>query len=120
MVAGAGEAFTGLHARTALGPVVLFGLGGVLVELAGGVGGRFAPLDRAAASALVHEVAGPSIRGELRGRAPWPLEPLVDVVLSMGDLWQRHGAWLASVDVNPLIVTLDGVVAVDALLVADA
>jgi acyl-CoA synthetase (NDP forming) len=119
MVTGVGETFVGLHARTALGPVVLFGRGGVLVELAGGVGGRFAPLDRGTASALVHEVAGPAVRGELRGQATWPLEPLVDAVVGIGELWHRHGSWLASVDVNPLIVTTDGVVAVDALLVAD-
>jgi hypothetical protein len=119
MVGGVGETFIGLHARTALGPVVLFGRGGVLVELAGGVGGRFAPIDRVTAAALVHEVAGPAVRGELRGQGPWPLEPLVDAVVGIGELWRRHGSWLASVDVNPLIVTADGVVAVDALLVAD-
>jgi hypothetical protein len=33
-------------------------------------------------------------------------------------LWREHGNWLGSVDLNPLIISADGVVAVDALLVA--
>jgi hypothetical protein len=40
------------------------------------------------------------------------------VVASLVELWQRHGAWLDSVDLNPLIVTPDGPVAVDVLLIA--
>ena len=44
--------------------------------------------------------------------------PLVDLVVALDALWRRHGSWLASVDVNPLIVTDTGVVAVDALFVA--
>jgi succinyl-CoA synthetase beta subunit len=39
--------------------------------------------------------------------------------VAIGELWRRHGAWLASADINPMIVTDEGVVAVDALLVAD-
>ena len=118
MAVGHGEAFGGLQPRTDLGPLLLLGQGGVLVEVAGRVGGRFLPLDRAAAETLVEEVAGPDLFAGLRGQRPWPLAPLVDVVLALGELWRRNGSWLASADVNPLIVTDDGVLAVDALLVA--
>jgi len=114
MVRGHGEAFAGLQGRTDLGTAVLLGRGGVLVELAGRVAGRLLPVDEAAAAALVEEVAG----AVLRGQRPWERQPLVAVVLGLAELWRRHGAWLGSVDVNPLIVTDDGVVAVDALLVA--
>ena len=47
-----------------------------------------------------------------------PSLPLVDLVVALDASWRRHGSWLASVDVNPLIVTDTGVVAVDALFVA--
>jgi hypothetical protein len=40
------------------------------------------------------------------------------VVLGLAELWRRHGAWLDSVDVNPMMVTENGVIAVDALMVA--
>jgi acyl-CoA synthetase (NDP forming) len=118
MVAGHGEAFAGLQCRTDLGALVLLGMGGVLVEVTGHVGGRLLPIERDEAAALVDEVAGEAAFARLRGQRPWPVDPLVEVVLALGELWRRHGSWLASVDVNPLVVTDDGVVAVDALLVA--
>ena len=58
LVGGQGEAFIGLQARSDLGAVVLFGRGGVLVELAPRVGGRRLPLAPGAAEGLVAEVAG--------------------------------------------------------------
>ena len=118
MVTGHGEAFGGLQCRTELGPVLLLGAGGVLIEVAGRIGGRLLPLDADAAAALVNEVAGPDVFARLRGQRPWPVAPLVDLVVALDALWRRHGSWLASVDVNPLIVTDTSVVAVDALFVA--
>ena len=108
MVPGHGEAFAGLQGRTDLGPVVLLGVGGVLVEVAGRVDGRLLPVDAEAAAALVDEVAGPRrfAASGVSGRGP---APLVDVVVGLDALWRRHGSWLGSVDVNPLIVTDDGV-----------
>ena len=116
MVAGHAEAFAGLQCHTGLGPVALLGLGGVLVEVMRQVGGRFVPLDDAAAADLAHEVAGAV--GRLRGQQPWPIDAVTAAVLGLDRLWREHGAWLDSVDVNPLIVTADGVVAVDALMIS--
>jgi acyl-CoA synthetase (NDP forming) len=116
MVAGHAEAFAGLQCHTGLGPVVLLGLGGVLVEVMRQVGGRFLPLDDAAATDLAGEVAGAV--GRLRGQQPWPIEAVTAAVRGLDELWRQHGEWLCSVDVNPLIVTADGVIAVDALMIA--
>ena len=116
MVTGHGEAFAGLQCRTGLGPVALLGLGGVLVEVLRQVGGRFLPLDDATAAGLADEVAGAV--GRLRGQRPWPVDAVTGAVQGLDRLWRAHGAWLDSVDVNPLIVTDDGVVAVDALIIA--
>ncbi len=118
MIPGFGEAFAGVQARSELGPLVLLGLGGVLVEVSGRVSGRFLPLDLEAAESLVEEVAGPDVFAGLRGTRPWPMAPLVEAVMALDGLWRANGAWLASLDVNPLIVTETGVVAVDALFVA--
>jgi acetate---CoA ligase (ADP-forming) len=116
MVGGHAEAFAGLQGRTGLGPVVLLGLGGVLVEVMREVGGRFLPLDDAAAAGLAEEVAG--VASRLRGQRPWPVAALADALRGLDRLWRHHGAWLDSADVNPLIITESGVVAVDALLIA--
>ena len=118
MVSGHAEAFAGLKGHTGLGSVVLLGVGGVLVEVAGPVRGRMLPVDEGAAAALVDEVAGPDVIGRLRGQRPWPTEAVIDVLLALDRLWRHHGAWLDSIDINPLIVTDDAVVAVDALFTA--
>jgi hypothetical protein len=54
----------------------------------------------------------------LRGQEPWAAGPLVAAVEGVAELWRNHGSWLQSADLNPLLVTADGVCAVDALLVA--
>jgi acyl-CoA synthetase (NDP forming) len=118
LASGHAEAFVGLLGTTGLGPVVLLGMGGVLVEVAKQVSGRFLPLDAAAAAALADEVAGPSVIGRLRGQKPWPLDRVTRVLEGVDRLWREHGSWLASLDLNPLIVSADGVLAVDALMLA--
>jgi hypothetical protein len=119
MLRGHAEAFIGLQGRTDLGPVALLGRGGVLVEVAGGVRGRRLPLGPGDAAALADEVAGPAALAGLRGQRPWPTGTVTAAVEAAAELWRQTGSWLASADINPLIVTDDGVVAVDALLVAD-
>jgi acyl-CoA synthetase (NDP forming) len=120
MVPGLGEAFAGLQVRSDLGPLVLLGMGGVLVEVSGRVSGRFLPLADDAAQSLVEEIAGVPVFARLRGHSPWPTAPLVDAVLALDRLWRDNGAWLGSLDVNPLVVSETGVTAVDALFVAAA
>jgi acyl-CoA synthetase (NDP forming) len=118
MMAGHGEAYIGIQAGSELGPVLLLGRGGILLELARKVGGRLLPLDHGAAQSLAVEVAGDV--EAIRGQAPWPIQPLVDAVEAAGRLYEATAAWLASADLNPLVVTSDGVVAVDALLLAQS
>jgi acyl-CoA synthetase (NDP forming) len=118
MVAGHGEAFAGISLGSALGAFALFGRGGVLVETSGQVAGRLLPLNEAAARALVEEVAGEGVIGRFRGQQAWPVEPLVQALLGLSELWRQVGGWAASVDVNPLMVNESGVCAVDALIVA--
>jgi acyl-CoA synthetase (NDP forming) len=118
-VTAIGEAFTGLQIGTDLGSFLLFGRGGVLVETTGGVSGRMLPLGRQSARALVEEVAGTEAMARYRGQAQWPKTALVDTLLAVDRLWARLGSHASSVDINPLVVTADGVVAVDALIIAN-
>ena len=117
MVTGHGEAFGGLQCRTELGPVSLLGAGGVLVEVAGRIGGRLLPLDADAAAALVNEVAGPDVFARLRGQRPWPVVPLVD--LSSPSTRSARARFVARLRRRqPADRHRHGVVAVDALFVA--
>ncbi|HVU71425.1 MAG TPA: acetate--CoA ligase family protein [Mycobacteriales bacterium] len=116
MVDGSGEVFAGLQLHTDLGPFALLGRGGVQVEAAGGVRGRSVPLSAASAEALVEEVAGPEATARIRGAATWDLGPLTALAQSLNELWRRTAGWAGSVDLNPLVVTATGPVAVDALI----
>ena len=119
MVSGHAEAFAGVHCGTALGDVLLFGRGGVLVELTNAVAGRFLPVDPARAAELADEVAGPDVIAGIRGQRSWPLASAAGVICGLDRLWRTHRHWIGSLDVNPLIVTEDGFVAVDALFLAN-
>jgi succinyl-CoA synthetase beta subunit len=118
LVRGHGEAFVGIQAGTDLGAIALLGRGGVLVELAGGPAGRLLPLGAGDAVALVDEVAGPAAWARLRGQTPWSPGALVEAVEALERIWKTTRHWLGSADINPLVVTHDGVIAVDALFLA--
>jgi acyl-CoA synthetase (NDP forming) len=116
MVAGHAEAFAGVSLGSDLGDFALFGRGGVLVETAGGISGRLLPLDKSAAEALVEEVAGEAVISGLRGQRTWPTAAVVETLLGLSELWRQVGSWATSVDINPLVVSDSGVLAVDALI----
>jgi acyl-CoA synthetase (NDP forming) len=116
MLSGHGEAFAGLKSGTDFGSVVLLGVGGVLVEVSNQVHGRFLPVDIAEARSLADGVVS-TVNG-LRGQVPWDAEHVASIVVGLDRLWREHGGWIESVDVNPLIVGEAGLVAVDALVIA--
>lgn len=116
MVAGHAEAFGGLMCTSGLGPVALLGAGGVLIEVLRKVGGRFLPLDERSVEPLVDEVV--DTVAALRGQRAWPRESVERVVRGLDRIWREQGGWLRSLDINPLIVTDDGLIAVDALMIA--
>lgn len=120
MLAARGEALLGVQ-RTELGPLVVFGLGGILVEVLNKVGGRMAPFTRAEADDLIEEFADAKIMHGFRGQPAWNLDALAEILVAAGRLAAGASDWLDSLDVNPLLVTEDGFVAVDALcLVKDS
>ena len=115
LIAGEGEAFVGLRGDSELGPVVAFGLGGVFVEVLHRVAGRIAPLSDADAVELLAELDDLGVLDGLRGRRPWDRAALANVLVAAGGLAAGARSWLDTFDINPLICTVDGPVAVDAL-----
>ncbi len=118
MMRGIGEAFGGLQCQSDLGSVALLGRGGVLIEVAGGVAGRFLPLDGPAIATLTDEVAGDAAFARLRGQRRWPRDAVAGLLRGLDAIWREQRQWLGSLDINPLIVTDDEIIAVDALFVA--
>jgi hypothetical protein len=93
--------------------MVAFGLGGVFIEVFRRIGGRLAPLDQNDADELVAEFDDLGVIDGFRGRLPWDRRQLTEILIKLSYLVAGGRHWIESMDVNPLIVTKDGLVAVD-------
>ncbi|MGH8661319.1 MAG: acetate--CoA ligase family protein [Burkholderiales bacterium] len=102
------------------GPLVMVGLGGVLVEVLADVAFRICPILRVDAEEMLDELKGAALLRGARGRKPVSRAAIVDVLLKVGGengLLMTHGEDIAEADINPLIVSDQGAVAVDARFV---
>ena len=116
MVRGARELIAGLHRDPQFGLTVMLGLGGVLAEAVGRVAFRMVPLDRVDAEELLDDLGLPALLGPVRGAAPVDRAAVADLVLALAGFGEAE-AGVASVDLNPVLITQDGrPVAVDALV----
>ena len=99
------------------GPVIAFGLGGVFTEIMHDVTHRYAPFDAETAKAMIHEIKGVKLLQGYRGKPPCNIDALADAVSRLSLLVADHADRIAEIDINPLFVNADGVVAADALVV---
>ena len=99
------------------GPLVMVGLGGIFVEVLADVAFRICPIERVDAEEMIDELKGAAVLKGARGREPASREAIVDVLMKIGGdkgLLMMHGEDIAEADINPLIVSKSGAVAVDA------
>ena len=108
----------GVKRDAVFGPVVMFGLGGVYVEVLKDVTLRLAPVDRAAALEMIRAIKGFPLLAGARGRPPADLDALADALVAMSRFGAAH-AEVASAEINPFIALPQGGVAVDALILTD-
>ena len=113
---GGREVIVGGKCDPSFGPVVMFGLGGVYVELFEDVAFRLAPLTREEAGEMISEVRGSRLLRGVRGDPPADVEAVVGSLLALSRLLVECPE-VAEVDVNPLLVFERGVAAVDARVV---
>jgi acyl-CoA synthetase (NDP forming) len=116
MLSGGREVILGGQRDPSFGPVVMFGLGGVYVELFEDVAFRLAPLTREDAEEMISEVRGSRLLRGVRGEPPRDEEAVVGALLALSRLLVECPE-VAEVDVNPLLVFERGVAAVDARVV---
>lgn len=101
------------------GAVIMFGLGGIYVDVLRQVSFRLAPLRRRDAEALLSEKPAMRILDGVRGRKPADRAALVETILRLSDL-AAHPAVardVSEIEINPLVVNERGVLALDALIV---
>jgi succinyl-CoA synthetase beta subunit len=99
------------------GPLLMVGLGGIFVEILADVAFRICPVTRFDAEEMLSELKGVAILDGARGRTAVSREAIVDALLKIGGeagLLMRHMDQFSEVDINPLIVSATGAVAVDA------
>ena len=117
LVSGHRELVAGLFTDPQFGPVIMFGLGGVLTEALSDVSFRVAPLSESDALEMMGELRAKAVLGPFRGQAPVDQKGVTDVLLGLSRLALEE-PYVKEVDINPLKVTPDGrVLAVDALVV---
>jgi acyl-CoA synthetase (NDP forming) len=107
------EAFVGAKTGASLGSAVVFGAGGIFVEVLKQVSGVVVPFARTdVARAIEGSGLRPFLEG-FRGLEPWNREKLTDIVMAVGRL--AGADWLESLDINPLGFADGEFIAVDCL-----
>jgi len=97
------EVIIGAHRDAQFGPVVMFGLGGVYVEVLEDVAFRLAPVTERDARAMVMETAAGRLLQGVRGQPPGDIESVVGAIRRVGQLLVDHPE-IGEIDLNPLIV----------------
>ncbi|WP_436924612.1 acetate--CoA ligase family protein [Halosimplex amylolyticum] len=115
---GAVETIAGMNRDPQFGPLVLFGLGGIFVEVLEDTTVRVAPVSEPSARDMLNEIdAAPLLRGA-RGRDPVDEAAVVETIQRLSQLVTDFPA-IVELDINPLVATADGVQAVDVRLTID-
>jgi len=110
------ELIVGLRRDPQFGPVILVGLGGTLTEVLDDVAIRLAPLDLASADGMLDDLRGARLLSGVRGRPPVDRSAVASMLVALGQLGAERPDVL-EVDLNPVIASADGAIAVDALVV---
>ena len=100
------EVILGMN-RYAVGPLIMFGLGGIFVEIFKDVVFRLAPVDRDEAHLMVHEIKGYKIFTGFRGRPKSDVEILEKSIIRLSDMVVNHPE-IIELDINPLLVHEEG------------
>ena len=120
MVSGGLELVFGVQRDPEVGPVVMFGAGGVLLELTKDVAFGPVPLPRDRADAMISRTSAGTLLDGYRGCEPRDRRSVAAALVALSHLAHDLADEIESIDVNPLVALRDGVCALDALVVLRA
>lgn len=112
------EVIVGVIRDPIFGPVLMFGLGGIFVEILEDVAFRAIPLSRHDARSMVEQIKAKRILEGVRGESAVDKEALVDLLLKVSSIVAAYPD-LKELDLNPVIVNADGYAVVDARVIVD-
>jgi acyl-CoA synthetase (NDP forming) len=117
MIAAGIEVMMGARVDPLLGPLVLAGLGGTLVELMRDTALDLAPINTDEASRLLGRLKGAALLNGFRSASPVDVARLADILVRVSELASDQQSHVAELDINPIVCNSSGLVAVDALIV---
>jgi len=106
------EMIVGLKKDPQFGHALMFGLGGIFVEVYKDVSFRVAPIGIKEALDMISEIKGYPILKGIRGRKPADIDAIAQVLISVSELAKNEN--IIELDINPLIAGETGAIAVDA------
>ena len=117
MITGGVETVMGVTRDPVFGPMLMFGLGGVFVEVFKDVTFRRAPVSLATAHEMIRDIQGLPLLQGARGKPPFDLQALAHALVALSHFAAAHAHEIDSVEINPFIALPQGGCAVDALIV---
>jgi len=113
------EVIIGMSKDAQFGPVIMFGLGGVWVEILKDVSFRIVPLERRDAREMIKEIKGRPLLEGYRGQEPVDIANLEELILKISSFIEQHPE-IKELDLNPIFAYKDGAVAVDARIILES
>lgn len=118
MAAPGTEVIIGMSKDPQFGPVIMFGLGGIFVEIMKDVAFRIVPLTPRDAREMIHDIKGFPLLEGYRGQEPVSLRHLEEILLKVSEFADRHPE-VKELDLNPVFAYKDGAIAVDARIILE-
>jgi acyl-CoA synthetase (NDP forming) len=113
------EVIVGMIKDPSFGPVVMFGLGGVFVEVLRDVAFRIVPIEKSDAEDMINEIKGKKLLEGYRGQEPTDVAYLQQMLLRLSDFVNATPE-IEEIDMNPVFAYKDGAVVVDARIILSA
>ncbi|MHA2472618.1 MAG: acetate--CoA ligase family protein [Promethearchaeota archaeon] len=110
------ELIIGMTTDPQFGPALMFGIGGILVELLEDVSFRIAPITEYDAKEMIHEIKGFPILDGYRGKPKADINAIIDVLLKISDLAVKYEE-INEMDLNPVFIYDNGLICVDARII---
>ncbi len=107
MIGEAEEVILGVKRDPSFGPVIMFGLGGIFVEIFKDVSFRVAPVTETEAQSMIEQIQSYAILSGARGKNPRDIAKLKETIMRLGQLALEQPA-IRELDINPLMVLDDG------------
>jgi acetate---CoA ligase (ADP-forming) len=112
------EVIVGMTLDSQFGPVLMFGLGGVWVELLKDVSFRVIPVSKTDAAEMIKEIKGYKLLEGFRGQPGVDIQALENLLVKVSDFIQSNPR-IKELDLNPVIAYPEGAIAVDARIVEE-